>query len=121
MDDEKLFGPVAYRYPFRRAIDEGWLKDYRIVVAAVTSKQVAELLAAEGDLAEGDVPVRMGAAQAALAMAAAEFGLRRCVAFLPRDRPGPPVRRAAARRRWPCCRSTAARPGRWRPGTCTAG
>jgi superfamily II DNA or RNA helicase len=84
MDDEKLFGPVAYRYPFRRAIDDGWLKDYRIVVAAVTSRQVAELLAAEDDLAEDDVPVRLAAAQAALAMAAAQFGLRRCVAFLPR-------------------------------------
>jgi superfamily II DNA or RNA helicase len=84
MDDEKLFGPVAYRYPFRRAIDDGWLKDYRIVVAAVTSRQVAELLAAQDDLAEDDVPVRLAAAQAALAMAAAQFGLRRCVAFLPR-------------------------------------
>jgi superfamily II DNA or RNA helicase len=84
MDDEELFGPVAYRYPFRRAIDDGWLKDYRIVVAAVTSRQVAELLAAEGDLAEDDVPVRLAAAQAALAMAAVQFGLRRCVAFLPR-------------------------------------
>ena len=31
-----------------------------------------------------DVPVRLAAAQAALAMAAAQFGLRRCVAFLPR-------------------------------------
>ena len=84
MDDEELFGPVAYRYPFRRAIGDGWLKDYRIVVAAVTSRQVAELLAAEDDLAEDDVPVRLAAAQAALAMAAAQFGLRRCVAFLPR-------------------------------------
>jgi len=84
MDDEEVFGPVAYRYPFRRAIDDGWLKDYRIVVAAVTSRQVAELLAAENDLAEDDVPVRLAAAQAALAMAAAQFGLRRCVAFLPR-------------------------------------
>ncbi|HEY1618621.1 MAG TPA: Helicase associated domain protein [Streptosporangiaceae bacterium] len=84
MDDEELFGPVAYRYPFRRAIDDGWLKDYRIVVAALTSRQVAELLAAEDTLAEGDMPVRLGAAQAALAMAAAQYRLRRCLAFLPR-------------------------------------
>jgi len=84
MDDQEVFGPVAYRYPFRRAIDDGWLKDYRIVVAAVTSRQVAGLLAAGGELADGGVPVRLAAAQAALAMAAAQFGLRRCVAFLPR-------------------------------------
>jgi superfamily II DNA or RNA helicase len=85
MDDEAVFGPVAYRYPFRQAIADGWLKDYRIVIATVTSRQVAELLGGNSELAgDGDVPVRMAAAQAALAMAAAEFGLRRCVAFLPR-------------------------------------
>jgi predicted helicase len=66
MDDQEVFGPVAYRYPFRRAIDDGWLKDYRIVVAAVTSRQVAGLLAAGGELADGGMPVRLGAAQAAL-------------------------------------------------------
>jgi superfamily II DNA or RNA helicase len=85
MDDEAVFGTVAYRYPFRRAIADGWLKDYRIVIATVSSRQVAELLDGNSELAgHGDVTVRMAAAQAALAMAAAEFGLRRCVAFLPR-------------------------------------
>ena len=85
MDDEEVFGPVAYRYPFRRAITDGWLKDYRIVIATVTSRQVADLLDGNSELTgEGDVPVRMAAAQAAFAMAAAEYGLRRCVAFLPR-------------------------------------
>jgi superfamily II DNA or RNA helicase len=85
MDDEEVFGPVAYRYPFRRAIGDGWLKDYRVVIATVTSRQVAGLLEGNSELTgEGDVPVRMAAAQAALAMAAAQFGLRRCVAFLPR-------------------------------------
>jgi superfamily II DNA or RNA helicase len=85
MDDEALFGPVLYDYPFSRAIAEGWLKDFRIVIATVTSRQVAELLDGNPDLVgEGDVPVRMAAAQAALAMTAARFGLRRCVAFLPR-------------------------------------
>jgi superfamily II DNA or RNA helicase len=85
MDDEEVFGPVAYRYPFRRAISDGWLKEYRIVIATVTSAQVAELLDGNSELAgDGDVPVRMAAAQAALGMAVAQFGLRRCVAFLPR-------------------------------------
>ncbi|HEY1618220.1 MAG TPA: Helicase associated domain protein [Streptosporangiaceae bacterium] len=85
MDDEEVFGPVAYRYPFRRAISDGWLKDYRIVIATVTSRQVAALLEGNSELTgEKDVPVAMAVAQAALAMAAARFGLRRCVAFLPR-------------------------------------
>lgn len=85
MDDEALFGPVLYDYPFTRGIAEGHLKGYRIVIATVTSREVAGLLAASPDLVgKGSVPVRMAAAQAALAMAAARFRLRRCVAFLPR-------------------------------------
>jgi superfamily II DNA or RNA helicase len=85
MDDEEVFGPVAYRYPFRQAISEGWLKDYRIVIATVISRQVTDLLEGNSELTgDGDVPIRMAAAQAAFAMTAAQFGLRRCVAFLPR-------------------------------------
>src|ERR1019366_1968892 len=30
MDDEQVFGPVAYTYPFSRGIAEGWLKGYRL-------------------------------------------------------------------------------------------
>lgn len=85
MDDEDLFGPVLHDYPFRQAIGDGWLKGYRIVIATVTSRQVAALLDGNEELVgERNVPVRMAAAQAALAMAAAELGLRRCLAFLPR-------------------------------------
>ncbi len=85
MDDEALFGPVLHTYSFRRGIAGGWLKDYRIVVAALADSQVAELLdGTPGLVGEGGVPVRMAAAQAALAMTAAQFGLRRCLAFMPR-------------------------------------
>jgi hypothetical protein len=64
MDDEEVFGPVVYRYPFRRAIRDGWLKDYRIVIATVTSRQVAGLLEGNSELTgEGDVPVKMAVAQ----------------------------------------------------------
>jgi superfamily II DNA or RNA helicase len=87
MDDEQVFGPVAYTYPFSRGIAEGWLKRYRLVVAAITDAQVNELLNSQdgGELvADGGVPLRMAAAQAALAMTAARFGLRRTLAFLPR-------------------------------------
>ena len=85
MDDETVFGPVLHTYPFRRGIADGWLKDYRIVVAALADSQVRELLDGNpGLVGEGGVPVRMAAAQAALAMTAAQFGLRRCLAFVPR-------------------------------------
>jgi predicted helicase len=85
MDDAAVFGPVLNTYPFRRGIAEGWLKDYRIVIAALADSQVRELLDGNpGLVGEGGVPVRMAAAQAALAMTAAQFGLRRCLAFMPR-------------------------------------
>ena len=83
MDDESVYGPVVYRYPFAAGIRDGWLKDYRLVVAAVVDAQARELLG-DARLAEGGVPLAMAAAQAALAMAAAHHGLRRCVVFLPR-------------------------------------
>jgi superfamily II DNA or RNA helicase len=86
MDDEKVFGPVAYTYPFSRGITEGYLKGYRLVIAGITSAQASDLLnGQDGDrLAEDGMPVRMAAAQAALAMTAAQFGLRRTLAFLSR-------------------------------------
>ena len=87
------------------------------MVAAVADAQARELLG-DARLAEGGVPLAMAAAQAALAMAAADHGLRRCVVFLPRVADArlfawtlprilellPPGRRPA---------------GRWRPGSCT--
>ena len=121
MDDEEVFGPVAYRYPFRRAISDGWLKDYRIVIATVTSRQVAELLDGNSELAgEGDVPVRMAAAQAALAMAAARVRAAPLRGVPAPRRPGPPVRRQPPGHAGHAARPAAARPGRCRPGTCTA-
>lgn len=83
MDDESIYGPVLYRYPFAAGIRDGYLSDYRLVVAASTDAQVREL-AGDRQLAEDGVPVAMAAAQAALAMAAAEYGLRRCVVFTQR-------------------------------------
>ena len=95
MDDEQVFGPVAYRYPFRRG----------------DRRRLAEGLPARGRRghrrarspgcwtadaswpAEGGVPSAMAAAQAALAMAAAQFGLRRTRGVPAPRRPGPPVRR----------------------------
>lgn len=84
MDDEALFGRTAFSYPAGRAIAEGHLKDYRLVVTAFTDASVEALLeGSEASPAGDDVPLRMAAAQAALGMAVAEFGLRRCVAFVP--------------------------------------
>lgn len=81
---QRCFGRAAFTYPAGQAIADGWLKDYRLVVTALTDASVAALLEGSGPAPAGaGVSLRMAAAQAALGMAVAELGLRRCVAFVP--------------------------------------
>ncbi|MFV2102161.1 Helicase associated domain protein [Micromonospora sp. LOL_024] len=87
MDDPAAFGPVWYRYPFSRAIEEGWLDDYRVVVIGVTSRQALEVLnaATDDDVSSADgAPLRTAVVQTALLRAATEFGLRRVLVFTSR-------------------------------------
>jgi Predicted helicase len=44
MSDEEIFGPTFFEYSFRRAIEEGYLSPYRIVVMTVNKKEVQEKL-----------------------------------------------------------------------------
>jgi len=44
MNDEEIFGPTFFEYSFRRAIEEGYLSPYRIVVMTVDKKEVQEKL-----------------------------------------------------------------------------
>ncbi|UJW28720.1 Helicase associated domain protein [Saccharothrix sp. AJ9571] len=87
MDDERIFGPVLYTYPFSRAIDEGYLDDYRLVVIGVTRAEVLAVLRSTERRtgARSRLPDEHTAmVQAATARAAAELGLRRVIAFCPR-------------------------------------
>ena len=49
MDDEAVFGPVAYRLTYRDAVQQGLLSDYRIIAVAVSQEgcAVGEQLAQE--------------------------------------------------------------------------
>ena len=87
MDDVALFGPVLYHYPFARAISDGYLDDYRIVVMGISRSRLWELLRDEAtDYVErpGAPELRMLASQALIAKAARTFGLRRILVFCPR-------------------------------------
>lgn len=44
MDDEDKYGDVFYRLPFGKAIEEGIIADYKIIVAAMTSNELADLV-----------------------------------------------------------------------------
>ncbi|GAA5070413.1 DEAD/DEAH box helicase [Streptomyces similanensis] len=84
MDDETLFGPVLYSYPFSRGIAEGYLKDYRLFVVGIRAAEARAML---NDPAHDYVDEPGGPslttviAQAALVRAAQKFGTRRALTF----------------------------------------
>lgn len=87
MDDEELFGPVAYRYRFGRAIDDGWLCDYRLAVIGVSTSEAHALLSDQGvhyvaEVGEASLPIL--ATQAALLRAHQLYGVQRAITFHPR-------------------------------------
>lgn len=85
MDDESVFGPVLYHYPCSRAIEDGYLDDYRLVVMAVTRRELLEYLA---ELPREAIASRSSTTSlhtvmvhTVLARAARQFGLRRVLTF----------------------------------------
>jgi len=44
MSDEEIYGPTFYSYTFYRAVQEGHLTDYKVVVLTVSEKEVQEKL-----------------------------------------------------------------------------
>lgn len=86
MDDPDLFGPVHYSYPFSRAIDDGWLDDYRVVVVGVASREARYILQTSDRTVPGalDAPLGTAAIQTALIRAATQYGLRRIIVFTSR-------------------------------------
>jgi predicted helicase len=44
MSDEEIFGPTLFEYSFRKAIEEGYLSPYRVVVLMVDKKDIQEKL-----------------------------------------------------------------------------
>ncbi|WP_432124075.1 Helicase associated domain protein [Streptomyces sp. C10-9-1] len=84
MSDETVFGPVLYSYPWARAITEGHLDDYRVVIMGVTQRQMLDLLNDDQHQhveTPGAPDLRTLAAQTVLAQAARQYGLRRVLAF----------------------------------------
>ncbi|MFF5893819.1 Helicase associated domain protein [Streptomyces globisporus] len=83
MSDTEVFGPVLYEYPWARAIREGYLDDYRVVVIGVTRSQLVQVLKDERLLVDGPgaPDLRVLAAQTVIAQAARQYGLRRIIAF----------------------------------------
>ncbi|MGW1018721.1 Helicase associated domain protein [Streptomyces niveus] len=85
MDDEKIYGEVAYRLGFSRAMSLNLLAGYRIVVPVVTDEQVrAAASSMEGDYYQSGgsaISPAVLATQIAILRAADEYGLRRLLTF----------------------------------------
>ncbi|GAA0670243.1 DEAD/DEAH box helicase [Streptomyces thermocarboxydovorans] len=79
MDDENLFGPVAYQLSLSDAIDLGLLADYRILVPVVTDADLRDWLATgPGAGADG---LRLAGRQVAALRAVHDHRLRRVLTF----------------------------------------
>ncbi|MEV5427599.1 DEAD/DEAH box helicase [Streptomyces sp. DH1] len=79
MDDENLFGPVAYRLTLSDAIDLGLLADYQILVPVVTNEDLRDWLATgPGAGVDG---LRLAGRQVAALRAIHDHKLRRILTF----------------------------------------
>ncbi|MGW0954780.1 Helicase associated domain protein [Streptomyces sp. NPDC001212] len=79
MDDESLFGPVAYRLTLSDAIDLGLLADYQILVPVVTDEDLRDWLATgPGAGVDG---LRLAGRQVAALRAIHDHQLRRILTF----------------------------------------
>ena len=57
MDDEKTYGPQFHRLPFSRAVEQGLLSDYKVVVFTLSEEHLSDIL--QGDLATGDSEINL--------------------------------------------------------------
>lgn len=84
MDNPRIYGEVAYRLPFSRAIDMGLLADYRVVVPVVTDTEVHRLAADEGlamRLGSASIAPSTLAGQIAVLRTMTEYGVRRAISY----------------------------------------
>ncbi len=82
MDDEAVYGPVAYRLSFREAVKRGLICPYKVLVSTVT---LSELGAKPGDtkvlMGGRQMTIADAANRVALAKAVAKVGARKIITF----------------------------------------
>jgi superfamily II DNA or RNA helicase len=83
MDDQKMFGKVLFRYSFSKAIAEGILSDYRVVVIGIDDLITQELFNERALVSAGLVETDSEtlALHVALAKAMKTWNLRRVISF----------------------------------------
>lgn len=88
MDNEPLYGPVAFEYSFPEAIKDKMLCDYKVVVVTVTDQEVQKAIETRSFLAHQhqQMLVEDVAKHVGLGKAIRKYGLERVVAFVNRVR-----------------------------------
>lgn len=83
MDDKSVFGEVLYRYSFSKAISEGILSDYRVVVIGIDDVVTKDLFNKRAILKAGVVETDSEslALHVALSKAMKKWNLRRVISF----------------------------------------
>jgi len=85
MDDEDVYGPVFHRMNFGKAIDEGIISDYKVVIAAIKEKEIYDWIkndALLGDNIEGiDAFAEVLFTQILLEKSIKTYGIKKIITF----------------------------------------
>lgn len=81
MDDESIYGKRSYVLPFRKAIEDDLICDYKVLISTVTSREVADHLASEIGKTKGGVNAKLIAASIAIKKAMDTTGATKAFAF----------------------------------------
>jgi predicted helicase len=83
MDATEVYGKVAYKLPFRQAVDEGLICDYEVLISVVTNAEINDWVLSHGEvLVKGDlVKARQVANQVALMNAISGHNISKIITF----------------------------------------
>ena len=83
MDDETLYGPIAYRFSFSTAIKKKMLADYRVILMGVASSEIEDLIKKRAFVTSDGEVIDAGtlATHLALAKSIKRFGLKKIIAY----------------------------------------
>lgn len=86
MDDEEVYGKVVHKLTFRKAVEQGIICDYEILVSVVTNKMlgVDDIDSGEVTIRGKKVSAKVVAHHTALQQAIEKFGVKKIISFHPR-------------------------------------
>ncbi len=86
MDDEDVYGLVAYNLPFSQAVEQNIICDYKVIVSVITSKDLTRINFKQSKIKVkgGSLPVEKVAHRLALKNAAQKYRVKKWITFHPR-------------------------------------